>query len=91
VTSNPSPRYVKAAVDAFRSGTYNGRTYSGKYGDLRATFAAILLDREARSGWDSSLLSYVGFFFLMIRPPSILDLDPTHGKLREPIVKVPTT
>ena len=24
-------------------------TYSGSYGDLRATFAAILLDREARS------------------------------------------
>jgi len=49
VTSNPSPRYVKTVADAFRSGTYDGTTYSGVYGDLEATFHAILLDREARS------------------------------------------
>jgi len=68
VLSNPSPRYVRAAVDAFRTGTYDGKTYSGTYGDLGATIAAILLDREARS--------------------PVLDADPTHGKLREPLLKV---
>ena len=68
VTSNPSPRYVAAVVEAFRTGTYDGTTYSGVYGDLGATLAAILLDREARS---SALLA-----------------DPTHGRLREPLLKV---
>ena len=48
-SSNPSPRYVKAVVDGFRSGTHGGRTFTGQYGDLGAAFAAILLDREARS------------------------------------------
>ena len=48
-TSNPSPRYVRTVVEAFRTGTYDGVTYSGKYGCLAATTAAILLDREARS------------------------------------------
>jgi uncharacterized protein (DUF1800 family) len=48
VSSNPSPRYVKAVVEAFRSGTY-GSFGSGAYGDIGATVAAILLDREARS------------------------------------------
>jgi uncharacterized protein (DUF1501 family)/uncharacterized protein (DUF1800 family) len=68
VTSNPSPRYMKSVVAAFRTGTYAGRTFSGKYGDLEATINAILLDEEARS--------------------TILEADPTHGLLREPIVKV---
>jgi hypothetical protein len=45
VTSNPSPRYVKAAADAFRTGAYDGTTYSGEYGDMGALFAAIVLDR----------------------------------------------
>lgn len=49
VTSNPSPRYVTECVNAFRTGKYYGVTYSGEYGDLGATVAAILLDREARS------------------------------------------
>lgn len=67
-TSNPSPRYIQAAAEAFRTGTYNGVTYSGKYGDLSATIAAILLDREARS--------------------DVIEGDPSHGKLREPILKI---
>lgn len=47
VSSNPSPRYVQVVSDAFISGQYtpSGITFSGKYGDLGATFAAILLDR----------------------------------------------
>ena len=48
VTSNPSPRYVKRVADAFRTGTCAGHVYSGSYGDLGATVACALLDREAR-------------------------------------------
>lgn len=49
VTSNPSPRYTQTVAQAFSTGTYDGRTYSGKYGDMGAAVAAMLLDREARS------------------------------------------
>lgn len=48
-TSNPSPAYVHGVADAFRKGSYGGKTYSGKYGDLGATVAAILLHPEARN------------------------------------------
>jgi cullin-associated NEDD8-dissociated protein 1 len=74
VTSNPSPRYVSAVVEAFRTGQVNGSnslssfTFSGQYGDLGATFAAILLDREARS--------------------LTLERDPSFGQLREPLLKL---
>jgi uncharacterized protein (DUF1800 family) len=59
---------VQAVATAFRDGEYNGKTYSGGYGDLSATISAIMLDREARA--------------------SILDSDPTHGQMREPLLKV---
>ena len=52
VTSNPSPRYVKAVADAFSTGTYVSGDHSfgsGNYGDLGSTLAAIMLDTEARS------------------------------------------
>ncbi len=49
VTSNPSPRYMKSVVNAFRTGTYNDINFSGKYGDLGAAVYAILVDQEARS------------------------------------------
>jgi cullin-associated NEDD8-dissociated protein 1 len=51
VSSNPSPRYVSEVVTAFRTGAYPpaGRPFSGRYGDLGAAVAAVLLDREARS------------------------------------------
>ena len=49
VTSNPSPRYIKAVSTAFSNGCYGNYTFSGKYGDMAATVTAILLDREARS------------------------------------------
>ena len=48
-SSNPSPRYVRTVADAFRTGGHGGVSYSGRYGDLGATMAAVLLDREARS------------------------------------------
>ena len=48
-TSNPSPRYVRAVANAFRTGAYDGVTYSGRYGDLAAMISALLLDREARA------------------------------------------
>jgi len=48
VNSNPSARYVEVAARAFRDGRY--RSFgSGKYGDLGATVAAVLLDAEARN------------------------------------------
>ena len=54
--SNPSPRYVETIASAFQSGVYEfadaGSTItygSGIYGDLGATIAAVLLDREARA------------------------------------------
>lgn len=47
-TSNPSPRYITAVAAAFRAGRFDSYG-SGRYGDLEATVAAILLDREARS------------------------------------------
>lgn len=52
--SNPSPRYIKVVAEAFRSGQYqvshNSKIFgNGEYGDLAATVAAILLDRESRS------------------------------------------
>ena len=52
--SNPSPRYIKAVSTSFSSGKYtkeqkNISFGTGKYGDLAATVAAILLDREAKT------------------------------------------
>ena len=67
-TSNPSPRYVETCATAFATGVYEGRTYSGKYGDMGALARCILLDREARD--------------------PLLDHDPYHGKLHEPILKI---
>jgi len=49
--SNPSPRFVFEAAEAFKSGTYVklGVTFGdGKYGNMGAMLAAILLDHEAR-------------------------------------------
>jgi hypothetical protein len=71
--SNPSPRYVETVARAFQTGLYrepvSTRTFGrGKYGDLEATFAAVVLDREARS--------------------PLLDADPAHGSVREPLLKV---
>ena len=50
--SNPSPRYIKAVAQAFTSGTYlkSQITFGdGRYGNLEAMIAAIVLDTEARS------------------------------------------
>ena len=50
--SNPSPRYIAQAATAFTTGSYTsqGLTFGdGKYGNLGAMVAAIVLDREARS------------------------------------------
>ena len=67
VTSNPSPRYVRACAMAFTQGSFEG-IGSGKYGDLSALIAAVLLHEEART--------------------VLLDADPTHGQMREPLLKV---
>jgi len=69
--SNPSPRYVETVATAFQAGAYESQNITfgdGKWGNLGATVAAILLDREATS--------------------TILDADPAHGSIREPLLKV---
>ena len=51
-TSNPSPAYVQVVAEAFKSGTYQVGAYvfgAGKWGDLAATAAAILLESEGLS------------------------------------------
>lgn len=45
-TSNPSAAYVEAVQLAFRKGEYGGMLFSGKYGDLAATIAAVLLHKD---------------------------------------------
>lgn len=64
--SNPSPAFVERVSTAYATGSYAG-IGSGKYGDLSALAAALLLDDEARS--------------------TVLDADPSHGQVREPLVK----
>jgi uncharacterized protein (DUF1501 family) len=71
--SNPSPRFVTTVAQAFRTGRYedpeSGIVFGeGTYGDMASTFAAVVLDREART--------------------PVLDADPSHGAIREPLVKV---
>lgn len=71
--SNPSPRYIKQVAETFKSGVYVDVATefsfgSGEYGDLGATIASLILDREARN--------------------MLLDMDPTFGSLREPMIKV---
>lgn len=71
VTSNPSPKYVRRVANAFKDGLYtkHGVDFGdGVHGNLEALFAAVLLDKEARS--------------------AVLDHDPSHGSLREPIIKM---
>lgn len=68
--SNPSPGFIERVATAYATGSYGTppRFGSGKYGDLGALAAAILLDDEARQ--------------------VVLDSDPSHGHLREPLIKV---
>lgn len=54
VTSNPSARYIESVATSFATGSFrlpNGvEVGSYKRGDLAATLAAILFDKEARQG-----------------------------------------
>mmetsp|Transcript_27131 Transcript_27131/g.41641 ORF Transcript_27131/g.41641 Transcript_27131/m.41641 type:complete len:739 (-) Transcript_27131:168-2384(-) len=71
--SNPSPNFVERITKAFETGTFTptnggGPSFgSGKYGDLAAMVAAVLLDEEATTDY--------------------LDMDPSHGSVREPLLK----
>ncbi len=51
--SNPSPRHIRSASLAFTKGIFrvnnNFMIGSGQYGDLKATTAAIIMDRDFRS------------------------------------------
>jgi cullin-associated NEDD8-dissociated protein 1 len=59
VTSNPSPRYVEVVSTAFSRGRYKGFG-TGQRGDLAATIAAVLLDREATSDVLGSADGHIG-------------------------------
>ena len=50
VTSNPSEPYARAVAQAFTTGHFNGKRFSGRYGDLAAAAAAIVLHPKARAG-----------------------------------------
>jgi len=65
--SNPSPGLMTRVTTAYTTGMY-GNFGSGKYGDLAAFMACLLLDTESRS--------------------TVLDADPSHGQIREPMLKV---
>jgi len=69
--SNPTPGFISRIANAFKIGTYtsdDGILFgSQEYGDLGATIASLLLDREARN--------------------VILDADPSHGSMKEPLIK----
>lgn len=50
--SNPSPGYITRVARAFKTGLFKTRTKtigSGKYGDLAATVASVVLDTESRN------------------------------------------
>ena len=66
-TSSPSIAYVRDVATAFRTGRY-GRIYSGQYGDLAATVAAILLHPEAR---DASAASSASSTIGALREPLV--------------------
>jgi hypothetical protein len=51
--SNPSRRFVSSCAGAFRAGIYTSESITfgaGKYGDLEAVIASIILDSEATEG-----------------------------------------
>eukprot|EP00756_Hemistasia_phaeocysticola_P029704 Hpha_TRINITY_DN16247_c0_g1::TRINITY_DN16247_c0_g1_i1::g.15423::m.15423 len=82
VTSNPSPRYVEVVATAFATGNYGGRG-SGRYGCLKATVAAVLLDREARSSTLEADPSYGGVqepFIKLLRVLRSLDYQSVMGQ-----------
>ncbi len=77
--SNPSPRYVNTVAEAFRHGKYifdNGSVSfsfgSAKYGDLAATVAAIIMDRESRATVLDADLSFGGMREPLIKVISLM-------------------
>lgn len=107
-TSNPSPRYVETVANAFRNGSYvdgaSGETFgTGEYGDLAATVAAILLDREARfatldadtthGGNREPLLGLIHFLRAMeykSRDGREIELDALHNSIGMAVFYSPT-
>lgn len=73
--SNPTPRYLQTIADAFRTGTY---IYDGS--DTQMTFG------DGRYG---SMEATVAATLLDRESRSLLlDSDPAHGQMREPLLKV---
>ena len=60
------------------TGAYKGKVYSGQYGDLAATVAAILLEPEARS----VMLDYDPTFG-RLREPLLKVLTPLYNCIKQ--------
>ena len=60
------------------AGAYKGKVYSGQYGDLAATVAAILLEPEARS----VMLDYDPTFG-RLREPLLKVLAPLYNCIKQ--------
>ena len=74
--SNPSPRYILSVSTAFRTGIY---TYNSSTGELFSYGSSIYGDLGATVA------------AILLDPEAremVLDLDPTHGSLLEPILKL---
>jgi uncharacterized protein (DUF1800 family) len=71
--SNPSPRYVTAVATAFRTGSYTHAGSGLRFGK------GVYGDLEAAFG--AVLLDREA-------RTSLLDADPAHGSMREPLLKV---
>lgn len=102
-TSNPSPRYTQAVATAFKTGRYQTKSISfgeGRYGDLAATIAAVLFDREAQSmvadpargSLREPVLKVLGFLRAMDFKPlaPLIDLDLLDEKIGQAAYMQPT-
>ena len=67
IASNPSPRFVKTVVQAFTTGTHDGVTYSGQYGDLAATTAAMVSATDQTLTLSHPLTSHSGLLPNMVQ------------------------
>ena len=103
--SNPSPRYIAVVAGAFAEGEYvsGGETFgNGEYGNLEATIAAVLLDREMRSAildadpasgsMSEPLLRVLKFFKAMeyTSPNPLLKFDDMDLKIGQEAHNIPT-
>lgn len=82
VTSNPSPGYIEAVVNAFTTGNF-GTFGNGRYGSIEAAVAATLLHSEARSpilDADPTFGHGIEPLLKLIATLRALEWQPAHGQ-----------